>query len=117
MKFALALLIAAHFWADRGVTIPCHPVAIEGRDAVMPLNAFGRPTPTAADVQGCAIYISANGAFLRHAGPGWYCMDVVHEIGHLAGLSHTPRGLMAPALGVEDMPYDCQHWRSFRRKL
>jgi hypothetical protein len=116
VKFVLAVLIAVHFWGERGVQVPCHPVAVENADALLPLDKNGFVASMGSDRAGCRILIPHQDQIDR-AAPNWYCMGVVHEVGHLAGLQHTPTGLMAEYNGYEDMPYDCQHWRAFRRKL
>jgi predicted Zn-dependent protease len=44
-------------------------------------------------------------------------MDVVHEVGHIAGLQHTADGVMAAVTSLDDVPYYCRHVRAFRRTL
>lgn len=118
MKFALALLIAVHFWDARNVHVPCHPVPVIAADAVLPKDRWGLPAVMGAIPDGCRIFISSAGAAQRTQAPIWYCADIVHETGHLAGLGHTPTGVMSPKLQWgTDIPYDCQHWRAFRRRL
>jgi hypothetical protein len=113
MNFALAITIAVSFWGARGVQVPCQPVAVPGADAQLPM-AYGSPIPMAA--QGCRILISSQGTWLRKAGPAWYCGDMVHEVGHIAGLPHSEKGLMAPVLDFENIPYECVHWKRFARR-
>jgi hypothetical protein len=117
MHFALALAIAVSFWGARGVTVPCQPTAVPGSDAALQSEwhgyAFTEPMATA---DGCRILLSRYGSALRHALPALYCADVVHETGHLAGLGHTPTGLMAEELDEGDEPYDCVRWRAFARR-
>jgi hypothetical protein len=65
MKFALALLIAVHFWGDRNVPIPCHPVAVMNADAELPLDPvwgerFHLRVPMATYASDCRILISHN---------------------------------------------------------
>lgn len=117
MKFALALLIAVHFWHARNVEVPCHPVAVENADALLPRDAYyGQIATMGSEAEGCRVLIPHQDN-IALAASNWYCMDVVHEVGHLAGLQHTPTGVMAEYTLFTDMPYDCQHWRAFRREL
>jgi hypothetical protein len=113
VKFALALLIAVHFWGDRNVPIPCHPVAVMNAD-----ERFNLRVPMATYASDCRILISHNAETTdRIVAPETYCMDVVHEVGHIAGLQHTPDGVMAAMTSLDDVPYYCRHPRAFRRTL
>lgn len=121
MKFALALLIAVHFWNARGVQIPCHPVAVAGADAQMPLDPaypiqWDYRVPMAATTN-CRVLMSSAAVALREDAPQWYCAAIVHEIGHLAGLPHSATGIMAPSLDAVEVPYDCVRWRTVRHRL
>lgn len=116
MKFALALLIAVHFWGDRGVHVPCHPVAIPGADAQMPVDGWGNTVAMAATT-GCRVLISYMALGERRDEPELYCGSVVHEVGHLAGLGHTPTGVMSPKQNWDDLPWDCEHWKRFARRM
>jgi hypothetical protein len=123
VKFALALLIAVHFWGDRNVPIPCHPVAVMNADAELPPDPvwgerFNLRVPMATYARDCRILISHNAETTdRIVAPETYCMDVVHEVGHIAGLPHTPDGVMAAVTSLDDVPYYCRHVRAFRRTL
>jgi hypothetical protein len=118
VKFALALLIAVHFWGDRNVPIPCHPVAAVEPDAQLPMSIYGIPAAMATYASDCRVLVSASTDFSRFYAPELYCADVVHEVGHIGGLAHTATGIMAagePTKG--DIPYYCRHVRAFRRTL
>jgi hypothetical protein len=114
VKFALALLIAVHFWGERNVHVPCHPQAVSGADALVGTDIYGNPNAMAATT-GCRILISSLMPAQRSLMPDWYCATVVHEVGHLAGLSHTETGIMSPTQSWEDIPWDCEHWKHFAR--
>jgi hypothetical protein len=121
VHFALALSIAVSFWGARGVHPTCNPVpvSISSADARLPHDRFGNPDAMGAEVATCRILISGDGAWLRHSRgmAPLYCADVVHEVGHIGGLSHTPTGLMAEhAIDDDDIPWDCYHWRTYARR-
>lgn len=117
MKFALALLIAVHFWGERGVQVPCHPVAVSGADALMAHDAFGNPDAMAA-TSGCRVLISSQMPTLRYWNPDLYCGFVVHEVGHLAGLPHTESGIMAARGPYDDeIPWDCVYWKQAAHRM
>jgi hypothetical protein len=116
VKFALALLIAVHFWSDRGVHVPCHPVAVSGADTIMGKDVWGYPNAMEA-APGCRILISSIVPVTRYWDPEYYCAFVTHEVGHLSGLGHTERGIMAAGqLYDDEVPWDCAHWRQFARR-
>lgn len=118
MHFALALVIAVNFWGARGVHVPCHPVPVSGADAMLAKDQWGYPEAMAA-TSGCRILISSISGAQRHmreVAP-YYCGEVVHEVGHLAGLPHTPTGLMTgDVIYWEWLPYDCIHWRTYAKR-
>lgn len=116
MTFALALLIAANFWHARHVEVPCHPVAVH-TDVGVPVDVYGLAAPMSALRDACTIVISSQAEFYREAGPEWYCSDVTHELGHIAGLQHTRTGIMGAYTGRQDIPWDCLQWKSVRRGL
>lgn len=121
MKFALALLIAVHFWSDRNVHVPCHPVAVSGADALLAKDQWGNPDAMATTT-GCRILISSQMPNLRASDPEFYCAYVVHEVGHLAGLPHTPTGIMSGAEnGIEEngieIPWACMYWKHAARSM
>lgn len=115
MNFVLAVAIAASFWGQRGVQVPCHPVAVQNADAQLPIiEATGLPAAMATRVDTCQILISENAGTYppdKDMAP-LYCAEVAHEVGHLGGLEHTATGLMAADGGDwTDIPYECYHWR------
>jgi hypothetical protein len=116
MHFALALAIAINFWGARSVHVPCHPIPVPGADAQLAKDAWGWPMAMSA-TSGCRVLISSVAQAQRHSAPEWYCAFTVHEVGHLAGLPHTERGIMA-ADGPDstEIPWDCYHWRTFARR-
>jgi hypothetical protein len=121
MNFALALAIAVNFWTVRGVEVPCHPVPVSGAQLQLDpqftgWNA-GLQIPMAADVGACRILISRWGALVRRDNPEVYCASVTHEVGHIAGLSHTPTGIMAESgQGPGDTPHYCDYYKVFARR-
>lgn len=117
MRFALAVAIAINFWSARGVDVPCTPVAVPGADAQLPLDSWGVPFPMATLTDGCRILLSRQGGALRVDAPVWYCAEIVHEVGHLAGLPHSARGIMAATVYADALPHDCEHWKRTARKL
>jgi hypothetical protein len=118
VKFALALLIAVHFWGDRHVPIPCHPVAVVVPDEQLPISVYGIPAAMATYASDCRILISASTDFSRPFASELYCADVVHEVGHIGGLAHSPGGIMAAREPKgRNIPYYCRHVRAFRRTL
>jgi predicted Zn-dependent protease len=67
----------------------------------------------------CTVYISSIATTYRYT---WdlrvtYCQEVVHEVGHLAGVGHTAEyGLMHGGPAYDEFaPRDCVRWRSFAR--
>lgn len=121
MNFAIALAIAVNFWTVRGVEVPCNPVPVSGAQLQLDPQFLawdaGIQIPTAADVAGCRILISRNGALLRRDNPEVYCASIVHEVGHIAGLSHTPAGVMAESgQGPGDTPHYCDYYRAFAHR-
>jgi hypothetical protein len=120
MHFALALAIAVSFWHARGVEVPCAPVAVSGADARLPYDALapaGKKWRVPMAAWGCEILISRETGFLRVDAAADYCLDVVHEVGHIAGLGHTPTGVMALAPTANDIPWDCSYWRRAAKRL
>lgn len=117
MNFALAVAIAVSFWGERGVTVPCQPVPVPGADAVLARDRWGNPNAMEA-APGCRVLISSVAQAQRRLKDtkAWYCGYVAHEVGHFAGLSHTPHGLMSEDMFWEDIPYDCVHYKRFARK-
>lgn len=118
MKFALALAIALHFWGARGVDVPCAPVPVSGADAQLPRLQFpGTRLTQTADMgaTGCRVLLSSHAAYLRRHEPAYYCAEVVHEVGHVAGLPHRDDGVMNARL-EENAIWDCAHWKAYARR-
>jgi hypothetical protein len=102
------------FWQERGVQ-PCpSPVVVRGS-----LESEGADGAVQAD-DSCRIWVSdtlirdaerekwrsrRGGDSLREE----LCTTIFHELGHTAGLQHTPTGLMSP-IGAT-VPGDCHVWR------
>lgn len=117
MRFVIAVAIAVSFWHARGVEIPCHPVPVVNADALLPKGEWGWPADMGA-TSGCRILLSNGGSVSRVAAPDRYCTEIVHEVGHLAGLPHTEHGVMSPVIEDDsDIPYDCKHWQAAARRL
>jgi hypothetical protein len=118
VKFALALAIALNFWGARGVDVPCTPVAVSGADAQLPSVPFpGTLLMQRADMAAvdCRVLLSNYAAYLRRTEPDYYCAEVVHEVGHIAGLEHHDDGVMNARL-EENRIWDCAHWKAFARR-
>lgn len=115
MYFALAAAIAVSFWGARGVDVPCTPVAISGADARLEVRgAYGLRDTAAMGTLGCTILLSNYAAYTRRTDPGLYCAEIVHEVGHIAGLGHRNDGVMNET--VEDNAiWDCAHWKAYAR--
>lgn len=67
-----------------------------------------------ADVTDCRIGISRMAADDRYWMPSFYCSGVVHEVGHIDGLTHAYGGVMR-ADGAGHIPWACEHKRKFLR--
>lgn len=110
-----ALAIGQTFWHDRNVQ-PCANPQI----SVVPApGGPGIEADGAAELGGCHVWLRASlvrAAGREHRRRNWggdsdrenLCATVVHELGHTAGLSHTPSGVMSP-YGV--VPWACRVWR------
>lgn len=118
MTFALAAAIAVSFWGARGVTVPCTPIPVSGADAQLPGVQFpGTTLMQTADMGalGCRVLLSKQAAYWRRTEPDYYCAEVVHEVGHIAGLGHRDDGVMNARL-ERNRIWDCAHWKAFARR-
>ena len=77
MTFALALTIAASWWGALGHTLPagCQPT-----EQISTVD----PHPAWVYAGSCVIYVQPG----TQDDPYEFCRAIVHEYGHLAGLSH-----------------------------
>jgi hypothetical protein len=122
MNFALALSIAVSFWGARGAPVSCHPVAVPGSyaDLILPKDQWGFPAAMGAVPGTCTIYISSAATTYRHDRimRATYCMDVVHEVGHIVGKPHSadPTSIMYRDADDRYAPWDCWHWRSYAKR-
>lgn len=120
MYFALAVAIAMSFWGARGVDVPVTPTAVSGADArlqvVSSIGGYVNVADTAAmGTLGSTVFLSSYAAYQRRAEPELYCAEVVHEVGHVAGLPHRDDGVMNEVL-ERNAIWDCAHWKAFARR-
>lgn len=121
MTFQFATVVAVDYWAKRDIAVACHPqarvfTAAEDSDLQLAYAADGfASVAMLAYVETCTIGITPGADGLRNDRDlAWmYCMEVVHEIGHIAGLGHDYGGVMA--LGENVVPWGCDHPLKFRR--
>lgn len=102
--------MGTEFWAARGVPVCDNPVP---HVTELPDEAAG------LQAEGCQFWLSAT--LVRRAGrERWrrgqggdsyradLCTTVFHELGHTAGLQHTPTGLMSEI--APEPPGECVQW-------
>lgn len=105
--------IGETFWHDRNVQ-PC-PTP---QTVITTSPGDEQEADAATTLGGCTIWIRTSlyrEATREHSRPGTggdsyrelLCTAVVHELGHTAGLEHTPTGVMSP---VSETPYACKQW-------
>lgn len=122
MHFALALAIAVSFWGARGVPITYQPTAVTGpyADKILPKDEWGIPAAMGTLPDTRTIYIASYASAFRYESDMrvTYCMDVVHEVGHLGGRPHSddPTSIMSRVPDDRYAPWDCVHWRSFAKR-
>ena len=112
------------FWAGRGVAMPCpEGVAL---DVANDLSGTDRPGWTIyarawypwqdggcrivfdGDLAGdrlAAVASPRRARFERREAARELCKWMTHELGHVAGLEHTPTGLMAERMSVAPVPW------------
>ncbi len=110
MTWEYASLVARDHWEARGHVIACNPVPIlltAAQSADADDSHESGYVYMFTDPGTCEVWISATAEWHRtHRGYGWeYCEAVVHEYGHLAGLSHEQMG--------EGVPFGCAHPRQY----
>lgn len=111
MTFAYARNVAINYWAKRNITVPCQPLAhvfTSDEDAQVQAES-SEPVNMLADSATCTIDITPLADWYRtHREYAWiYCMEIVHEVGHLAGLEHEYGGVMDSTENI--VPYRCDH--------
>jgi hypothetical protein len=121
MKYALALAIAASFWHAHGVTLPCHPAA-----APVPYSWFADHNIAGAlsaayrynELPDCRIYLSPGARSDQWYDPPYYCEEIVHEAGNIAGIPENTAGLPVTSTWQtwQSVPGSCRHWRRWRRR-
>lgn len=113
MTWEFAGLVARDHWQQEGISLPCAPSsrlltwAEEGE-----LLTDGTWIDMLADPDTCQVLVTPSIDWYRnHGGGAAYCEGVVHEFGHLAGLSHDHGGVMGDEGPV---PFGCAHPRQFK---
>lgn len=119
MTFQFAVAVAVDHWTKHGVTVPCRPSRrlLTPDETAALETAYGYGIDMAANRRACEVLITPVGGYYRtDPDLAWlYCSDVVHEIGHLAGLEHDDSGIMDPQRRGEIVPWGCDHPRRFAR--
>jgi hypothetical protein len=115
MTFGFAKAIAVDYWARRGVRVACEPEQMLLSDAET--ADWGFTPDMLADVPACAVDVTPWAAAWRTMpGERWYyCREIVHEVGHLAGLGHDYGGVMDEDENI--VPWSCSHPRRFARRI
>lgn len=124
MTFSLARTVAIGYWAKHGIKVPCYPRALVYTYADL-ADQMARDRSRGvspyiyamwADVDLCIVKIPPWTDPLKtvHDTAWIYCQEVVHEIGHIAGLEHTYGGVMRAQNGR--VPWGCDHPAKFRRR-
>lgn len=108
-----ALAIGEQFWRDRNVAV-CPDISIRLADDLAGsdgIDAAGRTV-----LGQCVVWVDSFFVDVAHDGLHYkdpdpleeLCVIVTHELGHTAGLEHTPTGIMA--LKPTVTPWACQRW-------
>lgn len=100
MTFAVAAAIAVSYWGARDMPPTCNPQPYPISQAAMSVfdGQDGVQAVARAEQGTCRVLIAPRLAVIRRRDPVWYCTIIVHEIGHLHGLSHAYGGVMSPEL-------------------
>lgn len=119
MTFTVALMIAVSYWGARDIQTPCHPQpAYLTNEQMAVYNGIdGVEADMRADRATCEVLIAPTGRVLRTLDEpvGWsYCREVVHEVGHIDGLTHEHEGVMSAGPGGH-VPWACTHVKVFLR--
>jgi hypothetical protein len=93
MTLAIAVAIAVSFWGARKIETPCKPIVTVVREAELPV-VNGRPALAAAIPSQCRVLVGPELQDWRHRDPGYYATVIVHEVGHIDGIGHSPGGFM-----------------------
>lgn len=111
MTFDYAVMVASDYWAKRHVTVPCHPKEHLLTEAAT--ADWGYSVDMLADVPHCTVDITPWAEWWRTDpdNESYYCKEIVHEVGHLAGLEHDYGGVMDHDQNV--VPWGCDHPRQF----
>lgn len=95
MTFAIALTLALSFWHARNVDIPCTPTPVVVQADALPQMPNGLAALAAAyGPPRCQVLIGPALQQWRGDDPGYYATAIIHEVGHIGGVPHSPGGIM-----------------------
>lgn len=125
MTFTVALMIAVSYWGARDIQTPCHPQLVNASQVQMAAwdgtgifengKLVAKHAGMRAAPWSCTIYQGAlaRGQARLYAPP--WCAQIVHEVGHIDGLSHAYGGVMS-AEGPSRIPWGCWHPQRWMRR-